>query len=96
MTTLYRSPNVKIDAAEWYITVETHRGRPPRVCYRFRTSPNQMWQRLINWPGRLPKGLRKYFWRYRSSVNAAIVGAGGTPLLAVRPITYVSVTRRAA
>lgn len=76
MTLLYRSPNVRIDDADWHVTVETHhKTRRVIVVYRWRTDPKRAWQKVEQWPGRLPKALHTFFQPYKHSIRVAAGGA---------------------
>lgn len=90
MTTLYRSPNVLVDGIEFHVTVEQHKGRRPVTRYYFRTrNPTvSMWAPVEQFQGRLPKGMRRFFKKYRGSIADALATAE-TP--AVRKFPAVDV-----
>ncbi len=71
-TTLYRSPNVIIDAHEWHVLVcRTKR----RVILQYRWRPlcskPGMWRPITQWTGAKPKRLSHYFDKYRLHIRDA-------------------------
>jgi hypothetical protein len=74
VTTLYRTPNVIIDAHEWHASVETKNGR---VYRRFKFRPlshyirREMWLPITSWTGRKPKGIGKRFAAFKAHMVQA-------------------------
>lgn len=73
MTTLYRSPDVLIDAFEWHLLVYKRKGRI-NTAHRWRPLSNKpvKWRPMSAWQGTRPKGLGNRFWRYRCHVREAL------------------------
>lgn len=79
MPTLFRSPNIRIDAHEWHVAVTQARvGRRALIGYRWR-APGGMWQNITTWQGKLPKGLREFFRPYQLGIRVAVDGASRKP-----------------
>lgn len=75
MTIIYRSPDIAIDAHVWHVVVnQSIRSGRLSTCYRFRQSHKEAWRPLTSWPGRLPKGLRRFFQPYRKSIEVTYRG----------------------
>lgn len=85
MILLYRSPNVRIDDADWHVTVsQSHPSNRPVTRFLFRLGASGHWHPITNWPSeRLPKGLRRRFATYRKSINTAIASARVTSRISV-------------
>lgn len=71
MTTLYRSPDVVIDAHQWHVVVRKIHGRVV-TTYRWRTLSGGCWHLISNWVGPRPKGLCNRMWRYRCHIREAL------------------------
>jgi hypothetical protein len=73
MTTLYRTPNIIIDAHEWHATVRYKAGRT-LLQYRWRPLSGQQyqWLPITSWVGPKPKGLSKRFAKYRRHIDLAM------------------------
>lgn len=75
MTTLYRSPNVILDAHEWHVAVTKTKGRTNTTHYwRPLAGKPTKWRPISAWQGARPKGLGARFWRYRAHIREALEG----------------------
>lgn len=86
MTTLYRTPNVIMDAHEWHAAVQLRAGRTSLV-YRWRplTTRAVPWSSITQWQGRKPKRMCNRFWPYRLHIRAAMASEAAR-LAAVRDL----------
>lgn len=77
MSIIYRSPDVLVDGHRWHVTVnQSQRSGRLSTCFRFRKSAAEAWRPITSWPGRLPKGLRRDFFRpFDRSIQIAYAGA---------------------
>lgn len=74
MTTLYRSPNVVIEAHEWHVIVKKKDSRVYRRFYfRPLTTRAVSWQPVALWVGPKPKQLGKHLARFRRHADEAMV-----------------------
>lgn len=73
MTTLYRSPDIIIDAHEWHITVRNLGGRVYTTYFWRPVSIRRIaWSNVIAWQGPKPKGLWKFFKPFRNHIRTAM------------------------
>lgn len=81
MSTLYRSPNVIIDAHEWHLAVEDdsrlsgNRFRRPVIRYKWRivSAKSVPWKTITEWIGPMPKRFaQKYMKPYRRHAELAL------------------------
>lgn len=72
MTTLYRTPNIIIDAHEWHAIVRL-KDRRASVTFLYRPlRGNSLWHRATSWQGRKPKGLGERFKMFRRHIELAM------------------------
>lgn len=73
MTTLYRTPNIIIDAHEWHATVRLRDGRIS-LAYRWRplSARTYQWSNMGTWKGPRPKGLGDTFQVFRRHIRRAM------------------------
>lgn len=73
MTTLYRTPNLIIDAHEWHATVRIKAGRV-LLQYRWRPLSARLfrWSCMTTWKGPKPKGLAERFQVFRCHIRRAM------------------------
>lgn len=73
MTTIYRTPNLIIDAHEWHAAVMLNGGRIS-LAYRWRPLSLRLyhWSNMAKWNGPRPKNFCNRFWPYRLHIRAAM------------------------
>lgn len=73
MTTLYRTPNLIIDAHEWHAVVRLT-GTRVSLCYRWRPLSVRecKWSSIAIWKGLLPKGMCGVFWPFKTHIRMAM------------------------
>lgn len=74
MTTLYRTPNLVIDAHEWHAAVLLNSGRVS-LAYRWRPLSYKayQWSSLGQWQGPKPKDFCNRFWMFRGHIRKAML-----------------------
>lgn len=74
MTTLYRTPNLIIDAHEWHAVVRHKHGRT-LLQYRWRplSARPYAWSCMTTWQGPKPKHLARQFQVFRCHIRRAMV-----------------------
>lgn len=73
MTTLYRSPNIIIDAHEWHVLVTLHHKRV-LLQYRWRplSAKQFRWLPITSWQGPKPKNMCNRFQKFKPHVLLAM------------------------